>query len=75
MDSLYLDLKKTLFWLSYFCDEDVNIFHIEMEFEGCNWIPLDYLDQVLSKESLKNLTNKIHPLTQHQIESQNEYSI
>jgi len=58
--NIFVNLIEFEYWLSHHCEEPFPIVQMEMEFESCMWIPLDYIKNLLSPTSVSNLLKKVN---------------
>lgn len=63
----FISIRDFLAWFFESCDEPVAILRLEQEFEGCIWMPLDYLTDMLSPTLMENLTSTVDVIEEIQI--------
>ena len=59
-------------WFLKHCDEPFPMMTFEEDFEGCLWMPLDYLTDLLSPTVIIDLTDRVSVLDEIQIEIQQQ---
>lgn len=55
----YCLTTEVLWWLARKCEENINLFRLEQDFEGCQWIPVDYLKDLLTESTLNLLLEEV----------------
>lgn len=55
----FIKIDELIRWLMYSCEEPFPMEQLSNEFDSCTWVPLDYLENILSPTSIEELTSKV----------------
>lgn len=56
---IYFISNLAIYWLTYNCEEPINLARIEQDYEGCQYIPLKAFEDLLTKETLDRMVSEL----------------
>jgi len=68
----FVSIPAFVSWLLKYCDEPFPMAAFEEDFEGCLWMPLDYLADLLSPAAITDLIDRVKVLDEIQIGTQQQ---
>lgn len=64
----FIAIRSFTSWFFKHCEEPFPYTQFEEDFEGCLWMPLDYLSDLLTPTAITDLTDRVKVIDEIQIE-------
>jgi hypothetical protein len=64
----FIAVQSFVYWFFKHCEEPFPYTSFQEDFEGCLWMPLDYLTDLLTPTAITDLTDRVKVLDEIEIE-------